>query len=156
MQTYDPFDELKRIQDRVDSIFGGQSPATGANMDMPGMDIRQHDIIVTVDMPPVDIRQQGSEIIVTVDMPGVDENDIDIDVMDDQVLEISAQEKNRKTGEEEAGFMRTERQYMYYCRSIMLPAPVDKSKTRSSYDNGVLEISMPVAHKTTAGEIAVS
>jgi HSP20 family protein len=88
-------------------------------------------------------------------MPGADENDIDIDILDDRILEISAQKKNERSGEE-AGSLRRERHFMYYCRSLLLPAPVDKSKTRSSYNNGVLEISIPLIDKTAAGEIAAS
>jgi HSP20 family molecular chaperone IbpA len=34
--------------------------------------------------------------------------------------------------------------------------PVDKTKAKASYNNGVLEISIPMAHKTSPGEIPVS
>lgn len=142
MGMYDPFDELKRIEERLASIFGGQSPM-GTNMNMPSMDIRQH----------------GNDIIVTADMPGVDRNDIQINVRDDRILEISAQKKTEtKAGEEKAGYLRQERKYMGYYRSITLPAPVDKSKAKASYNNGVLEITLPVMAKAEEkkGEIQVT
>ena len=127
MQNYDPFDELKRIEERIASIFGGQSPMTGTNMNTPSVDIMQH----------------GNEIIVTADMPGVDKNDIRINVRDDRTLEISAQKKMEKTEEGKAGFLRRERRYMGYYRSLMLPAPVDKTKAKAAYNNGVLAVALP-------------
>ena len=81
MQMYDPFDELKRIEERIASIFGGQFPVTGTNMNTPSVDIQQH----------------GNEIVVTADMPGVDKNDMQINVRDDRILEISAQKKIEKS-----------------------------------------------------------
>jgi HSP20 family protein len=158
IQAYDPFDELKRIQDRIDSKFGDQFAAAGMNMDVRDAGIRPQDgdITVTVDMPRVDIRRHGYDILLTVHMPGVDENDIDIDVQDDRILEISAQRKNEIAGEEQAGFLNPERQYRFYCRSIMLPAPVDRTKTKAGYNNGVLEISIPMIHGAWPGEVPVS
>jgi len=157
-QAYDPFDELKRIQDRIDTKFSGQFAATGANADMPGADIwpQDIDITVTVDMPRVEIRRQGYDIILTVDMPGVDENDIDIDVRDDRILEISARRENETAGEEKAGFLNPDRQYMYYCRSIVLPVPVDRTKVKTDYYNGVLEISIPMIRRMWPDEVPVS
>jgi HSP20 family molecular chaperone IbpA len=146
-QTYDPFDELARIQDRIDRMVGGQFPEAGR--DMPGLDARRQDsdIIVTVDMPGVDIRQQDSDVIVTVDMPGVVENDVRINVRDERILDILAQ-KNDGTGEEEADPSRRERRYMYYCRSLMLPLPVAMTKT--TCDNGVFVLTLSA--KLKAGE----
>ncbi len=139
---YDPFDELKRIEERIASIFGGQSPA-GTNMNMPSMDVRQH----------------GNDIVVTADMPGVDRGDIKIDVRDNRILEISAQKKTeQKAGEEKEGYLRQERRYMGYYRSITLPAEVDRSKAKASYNNGVLEITLPMMAKAEEkkGEIQVT
>jgi HSP20 family protein len=144
---YNPFDELKRIQDRIDSVYRDQFVAAGASAD------QDSDITVTVDLPRVSVRQQGDDIIMTLDMPGVDRNDIHIDVRDDRILEISA---HRKDKEEKAGFSCRPLKYMFYCRSLMLPAPVERATAKVSYSDGVLEISLPVVRKTTAGEAPVS
>jgi HSP20 family protein len=152
--THNPFDELKRIQDRIDSKYRDQFAAEVTSADIPDADMRPQDsdITVTVDLPRVSVRQQGNDIILTVDMPGVDESDIDIDVRDDRVLEISAR---RKTGEK-AGFLTRERHYMFFCRSIMLPAPVNEADVKAGYNDGVLEISIPVTRGMTPGEVPVS
>lgn len=127
MQNYDPFDELWRIQDRIGRIFG-QAPTAGTNMEMPS----------------VDIRQEGSDIVVTADLPGVDRKDIKIDVRDNNVLDISAQKVTESEEQEQTAYLRRERRYMGYARSLMLPAPVDKAKAKASYKDGVLTVTLPM------------
>jgi HSP20 family molecular chaperone IbpA len=142
-----PFDELMRIQDRVDCMVRGLVAVTEMNMDMLGMDIGQQDsdIIVTVDLPRLDFRQHDGDILVTADMPGADENDIDVNILDERVLEISSRKNSENAGEEEAGFSQRERRYMFYCRSIMLLAPV--TRTKATYDNGVLTLTLSAKRK---------
>jgi HSP20 family protein len=130
IQTYDPFDELWRIQDRISRIFG-QFPVVGSNLEMP----------------TVDIQQQGNDIIVTADLPGVDKKDIKIDVRDDNILDITAQKSMEKVEQSRTAYLRRERRYMGYARSIMLPAPVDKTRAKAAYNNGVLTVTLPMMQK---------
>jgi HSP20 family protein len=130
IQTYDPFDELRRIQDRIGGIFGA-FPTVGTNMEMP----------------TVDILQQGNDIIVTADLPGVDKNDIKIDVRNDNILDITAQKRTETVEQSRTAYLRRERRFMGYARSIMLPAPVDKTKAKATYNNGVLTVTLPMMQK---------
>lgn len=142
-QTWDPFDELRNIQDRIGRIFG-ESPAIGGGGRM-------------METPSVDIMERGNDIVVTADMPGVGKDDIRLDVRDGNILDISAEKKSEKK-EEGKGFVRHERSYTGYNRSVRLPAPVDKTKAKASYNNGVLEVVLPMAEKakTKANEIPIS
>jgi HSP20 family protein len=88
-------------------------------------------------------------------MPGMDKSDIRINVTDGNVLEISA-EKKAEAKKEEQGYIRRERMYNRYYRSIRLPVPVDKTKAKATYVNGVLEVTIPMIHKTAESEIPVS
>lgn len=146
-QEAGPFDELVRIQDRMDRMVSGLLAVTGMNMDMPGMDIGQpdSDITVTVDLPRVDIRQQDGDTLVTAEMPGADEKEINVDVLDERILEITARKKGEEAGEEEAGSSGPERRYVFYCRSIMLRAPV--AMTKATYDDGVLTLTLSAKKK---------
>jgi HSP20 family protein len=139
----DPFDELRRIQHRLGQMLRGRPEKM--EVMRPG----------TVTIPDVDVEERGNDIIVTADMPGVDKSDIRINVTEDNVLEISA-EKKAEEKKEEQGYIRHERSYSRYYRAIRLPVPVDKTKAKASYNNGVLEVSMPMIHKTSASEIPVS
>ena len=141
LQAWDPFDELRRIQDRIGRIFN-EYPAMTRNMQMP----------------TVDVQQRGNDIVVHADMPGVDKDDIRINVRDGNILEVSAEKKIEKEEKEKGGYIRNERAYTGYYRSIMLPAPVDKSKAQASYKDGVLTVTLPMISKPEekTSEIKVS
>lgn len=134
LQTWDPFEELHRIQDRINRMFGavGQMSTQG----MHGMEV-----------PSVDVVEHGNDVVVTADMPGLTKEDIKIDVTSDNVLEISGQKKAEKEQKERQGFVRHERSYMGFYRAIRLPAPVDKSKAKATYNNGVLNVTLPMTKK---------
>jgi HSP20 family protein len=136
-QAWDPFQELQRIQDRLNRVFGELAPSMQGRGGMQGMEI-----------PNVDVQEQNNEIIVTADVPGMDRNDIKLEITDNNVLEITAQKKSeKKEGEEAKGYLRHERSYMGFYRAIQLPAEVDKSKARATYNNGVLSVTMPISKK---------
>jgi HSP20 family protein len=134
-------DELRSIQHRLSKIMGE------LNIPMAG----ERDVQV----PHVDVREHGNEIIVTADMPGVSKEDIRIDVSEGNVLEISAERKT-ESRKEEKGYIRHERGFSKYYRSVSLPADVDKSKATATYNNGVLEITLPATRKREAHGIPIS
>jgi len=136
---WDPFEELRRMQQRMSRMMGemsGQPASPGESRE-------------AAEVPSVDVIERGNDVVVTADMPGVDKSDIRINVKDNNLLEISAEKKMEKE-EKEKGFIRHERAYDRYYRAIRLPAPVDKSKAKATYNNGVLEITLPMTQ--TAGE----
>jgi HSP20 family protein len=58
------------------------------------------------------------------------------------MLEISAEKKEEKE-EKEEGYIRRERSYRKFYRSIPLPAEVDRDKAEASLKDGVLKIEIP-------------
>jgi len=88
--------------------------------------------------PSVDIKDEEGKIVVAADIPGVEKGDITINVKGD-MLEITAEKKEEK----EEGYIRRERSYRIFYRSIPLPAEVDKDKAEASLKDGVLKIEMP-------------
>ncbi len=141
----DPMEELRRMQERMSRLFEELPEAFGRSLPAaPEM----------TQMPYVDVVDRDSDIVVTADLPGVDKNDIKINVRGD-VLEISAERKVEKE-EKEKGYLRHERSYNRFYRSIMLPAPVEKDKAKASFNNGVLEVTLPKAMRAEVSEIPVS
>ncbi|OPY26988.1 MAG: Small heat shock protein HSP16.5 [Methanocella sp. PtaU1.Bin125] len=142
-ESWDPFDELRRIQDRLGRIFS-EYPISGREGRM-------------METPSVDVMERGNDVIVTADMPGINKEDIRLEVREGNVLDISAEKKMEKK-EEEKGYVRHERSYTGYYRSIRLPSPVDKTKAKAIYNNGVLEVTLPMAEKPKAkvSEIPIS
>ncbi len=143
--TIDAFEEIRRMQERMTRLFEELPEALGSSSP-EGQG--------TTQMPYVDIINRDNDVVVTADMPGVDKNDIKINVRGD-TLEISAQRKTEQE-QKEQGYLRHERSVSKYYRSIRLPAPVDKDKAKASFNNGVLEITLPKTEKTEASTIPVS
>lgn len=138
---WDPYEELRKIEGRINRIMGG------SRGEMLGE--RQNE------MPNIDVREYDNNVIVTADMPGIDKSDIKINVRSGNILEISAQKKTEQEQKKE-GFIRHERGYTGYYRSITLPAPVDQSKANARYNNGVLEITLPMTKEARTSDIPVS
>ena len=90
--------------------------------------------------PSIDISEKEGKIVVAADMPGVEKEDITISIKGN-VLEIGA-EKKEETGEMEEGYIRRERGYMKFYRSVPLPAEVDAERVDATFKNGVLRIEM--------------
>ena len=78
--------------------------------------------------------------VIRAELPGLDpENDIEVTV-DGRTLTIRAERRHEDTGP-----YRSEFRYGSLARAVRLPARVDAADVTARYDNGVLEVSVPVA-----------
>ncbi len=142
---WDPIDELRRMQYRMSRLFE-EFPEYIESSQLPAPRDSQ--------VPYVDVIDRERDIVVTADLPGVDKNDIHISVKD-SVLEISAEKKVAEEREDE-GYLRRERGYSRFYRAIRLPTYVDESKAHASFNNGVLEITLPKAEKKAGSSIPIN
>ncbi|WP_240646080.1 Hsp20/alpha crystallin family protein [Georgenia sp. SYP-B2076] len=84
----------------------------------------------------------GDELVVRAEIPGVDpEKDIDVTV-DEGVLTISAQRKE-KTESKRGGGFRSEFRYGHFERQVRLPRGTSSDVIRATYRDGVLEVRLP-------------
>jgi HSP20 family protein len=142
--TWDPIDELRRMQYRMSRLFE-EFPEYIESSQLPASRESQ--------VPYVDVIDREKDIVVTADLPGVDKSDIHISVRD-STLEISAEKKSARENEDE-GYLRRERGYSRFYRAIRLPTPVDESAAHASFNNGVLEITLPKAQKKAGSNIPI-
>jgi HSP20 family protein len=85
--------------------------------------------------PLVDVVSTDDEVKVVAELPGVEKKDIKLHALDD-VLTISVDTTDRK-----------------YYKEIKLPAEVDPRGSKSSYKNGVLEVTLQkIRKRKTRGE----
>jgi HSP20 family protein len=150
---WDPFEELRRMQERMSRIFNELEPVFGERLALPGERgwLRPYEPYTLE--PFADVRETDKEVIVTVDLPGVDKKDINIEVQGD-VLEISA-EKKVEAEEERKGYIKRERAYSRFYKSVRLPTEVDETKAEATLNNGVLEIRLPKIKAVKARTIPV-
>ena len=92
--------------------------------------------------PAVEVTERDGKMIVHADLPGINEKDVKVEVTDDSL--IIQGERKREHEEQGKGFYRSERSYGTFYRSIPLPAGTNAGEARATFNNGVLEISIPV------------
>ncbi len=132
MRIFDPFEELKRMQERITRLLE---------------EFDRFSAIPTEVSVPVDIIDEEDKIKVIADLPGFSKEDIEI-YLEDGDLVIKA-ERKEEIEEKGKNYIRQERRFGEIYRRIALPEEVDAEKIKAKYNNGVLEIELP---KTTKKE----
>jgi HSP20 family protein len=92
--------------------------------------------------PQVDIHQRGENLVIRADLPGIKKDDVSVEI-DRNVLTIRGERKNEFEDESE-GLFRSERSYGSFQRSIPLPEGVTAESAQATFNNGVLEVRIPV------------
>jgi HSP20 family protein len=91
--------------------------------------------------PAVDITDEKDKLLVKADIPGMSKDQIEVSVHND-VLTIKGEKKQEKETKEK-DYVRTERFYGAFNRTLSLPTEVDGDKVKAIYKEGVLEIMLP-------------
>ncbi|MFD2827753.1 Hsp20/alpha crystallin family protein [Leeuwenhoekiella polynyae] len=98
---------------------------------------------IGVSIPAVNIIENEESFELAVAAPGKTKADFNIE-LDHDVLTISAQEsKESEKFEDKGKYTRREFSYSTFKRAFSLPETVNSAKINASYDNGVLNISIP-------------
>ena len=128
-----PFSLLGRLAEQMTSVFDEVS-GTG----------RSHGRALSGPLgwsPSIDVFHRGNELVVRGDLPGMRPEDINVDVSDDAVtLSGERQDEHR---DERNGVYRYERNYGSFYRTIPLPEGTITDQAKASFNNGVLEITIP-------------
>jgi HSP20 family protein len=142
LRRWDPFGELRRMQDNMDRLWRGfyandeGSPA-----------IEQWAI-------PLDVVEEGDNILVHASLPGVKPDDIDVTIEND-ILTVkghSTMEREHKNG----NYLMKERRTGSFHRSLRLPDTVDTEKASPHYENGVLTVALPKVEPKKAKKLTIN
>jgi len=103
--------------------------------------------------PAMNVWANEDGLIITAEVPGVKPEDIDISVVGD-TLTLSGSHKPDEL-KEDSRYHRQERGYGDFTRSIQLPFLVNVKKVEATFQNGVLNITMPRAEEDKPKKITV-
>jgi len=92
--------------------------------------------------PQMEVFRRGNDLVVRADLPGMRREDVQIEI-DGDVLTISG-ERRQASEDDREGFFRSERSYGQFYRAIPLPENVDASSVSASFNEGVLDITIPM------------
>jgi len=98
--------------------------------------------------PQIEVLHNKGQFMVRADLPGLTKDDVKVDVTDDMIT-ISGERKEEKE-EKREGFYRSERRYGSFYREIPLPEGAKTEDAAATFQNGVLEITIPAKKVETA------
>jgi HSP20 family protein len=102
----------------------------------------------------LDVSETDKAIKVTIDVPGYNPYDINVEIDDNNVLNISGETKEEKEEKDEK-FYRKERSSGHFLRSIALPSYIDADEATCKAKNGSLEIIIPKTEESGKKSIKV-
>ena len=144
LQRWDPFSDLRQMQNSMDRMWGRIGTNNGAateNGDFEAWAI------------PLDVTQNGDDTVIRASLPGVAPEDINVSI-EDNVLTIKGQTSSEHSEQDENYLMRERRTGSFH-RALRLPNTVDPNGATPIYDHGVLTITVPKAEAKKARQLTV-
>ena len=139
----DLFDQLDRLFDQWTGGFPFRRPATAGSAWSQAQ------------MIPVDQFREDEGLVIRAELPGIDpEKDVEVTVTDG-MLRIEAERREEERSEEE-GYVRRELRTGAFARILPLPDGVTEDDIKATYENGILEIHVPIPAPSPARKVPVS
>ncbi len=105
-------------------------------------------------VPRTTVAETESQYEVQVDLPGIKAEDLQVEMRGQQLWLVG----ERKQEKEEKGktYHRVEQEFGRFERVIPLPLPVDESKIKAQYHDGILKVTVPKSEAVRPKRISVS
>lgn len=121
---------LESLHREVDKLFGGFFGDLGFPSFKPGHTL-----------PKIDFKDAGAAYQLDAELPGVPAKDVEVSVANG-ILTVRG-ERNAEKEEKDANYIRVERSYGRFERSLGLPDDADETKISANSKDGVLTITVP-------------
>jgi len=147
MQSITTFEDMDRLFDE----FLSRNWLSPVHFNWPGKRLTRS--AFSGKLPNVDIVNREKEILVRAEIPGFDKKDLKVSMTENTVTIKGETSKEEK--EEKGDYYRREISKGSFSRVISLPCEVDYEKAKSSFHNGVLELTVPKAKEVKQHEIKI-
>jgi HSP20 family protein len=134
LARWEPFSELRSRFDRMLDELN---------------DSRQHERT-----PAIDVERENGNLVVRADVPGLKPEEVKIEVEGD-ILTVSGEHEERKE-EKDKHYLRRERRYGSFSRSMALPAGVDAKQIKAKTHDGVVEVTVPLPKETKKETVKIT
>jgi HSP20 family protein len=104
--------------------------------------------------PAIDVVRDDGHLVVRADLPGIKPEEVKIEVEDD-ILTISGEHEER-TDENDKDYVRRERRYGSFSRSLALPTGVDVKKITATTRDGVIEVTVPLPKEASKEPVRIT
>ena len=148
IQRWRPGDEFGEIERMMDAML--RNPLVAYRRPLTWWRIPTEEIGW---VPAVEIYEKADSLVARAELPGMKEEEIDVSVVGD-TLTISGERKAESEVKDE-DYYRCELCYGRFSRSIGLPAAVDPDNVEASFENGILEVTLPKVEKAKPKKVHV-
>ncbi|MEW6736060.1 MAG: Hsp20/alpha crystallin family protein [Acidobacteriota bacterium] len=121
--TLNPFQMMARFSEEMDKYFFGALKRAAWS-------------------PAVEVFERDNKYFVRTELPGLDKDNIKVEISDNTL--IIKGERKFEHEEKKEGFYRSERSYGSFYRSVPLPENSALDQAQATFNNGVLEFSVPI------------
>lgn len=140
---YDPFRELRNLQDEMTRLFTGVAPSGNREETLRGGWY-----------PSVDIWEDKENLFLEAELPGIKSEDVELSI-ENNVLTLRGERKFEKNAEGD-NYHRVERSYGSFTRSFTLPQTVSTEGVKAEFNEGLLRVTLPKREETKARKIEIS
>jgi HSP20 family protein len=140
---YDPFRELRTIQDEMTRLFTGLAPAG----------FERDDVRYGAWNPNVDIYEEKDNLVLEAELPGLKRDDFELTI-ENNIVTLKGDRKFEKKTEGD-NYHRVERSFGSFTRSFTLPQNVTADGAKADFDDGLLRVTFPKREETKAKKIEI-
>jgi HSP20 family protein len=137
LTRWDPFAELAELRSRFDHLFEDLTPGSSRTW-----------------TPAIDVVRNGDKLTIHADVPGIKPEEVKLEV-EDGVLTISGEHEETSKDEKEH-FVRRERRYGAFSRSMTLPKGVDAKKITATTHDGIVEVTVPLPVEAQKDKVTIT
>lgn len=131
-----PFTDFADMHDRLDRLIGEASGTRAPAL------------------PAIDMIRGDDQIIIKADMPGLSPADIKIRA-ENGILTISGEHEEVSATKEDR-YMRRERSYGSFSRSLTLPAGIDPDAIEATSKDGVMQVAIPLPKRQQKKSVEIT
>jgi HSP20 family protein len=104
--------------------------------------------------PAIDVVRDDGHLVVRADLPGIKAEEVKIEVEDD-ILSVSGEHQESKE-EKDKQYVRRERRYGSFSRSMPLPAGIDPKEIKANTRDGVVEVTIPLPEEAKKEAVKIT
>jgi HSP20 family protein len=136
LTRWEPFGELGDLRSRLDRMFDQLArPDRGWT-------------------PAIDVVRENGNLLLRANVPGIEPDEVKIEV-EDGVLTVSG-EHEENSEEKDADYVRRERSYGSFSRSLVLPSGVDAGAIKATTKDGVVEVTIPLPPAASKDKVTIT
>ena len=137
LTRWEPFAELAELRSRFDRLFDDW--------------LDGHERAWT---PAIDVVREDDHLVLRADLPGIKPEEVKLEVEDD-ILTVSGEHRESKE-EKDKHYVRRERRYGSFRRSMALPPGVEANSIKAKTHDGVVEVTIPLPKKAEKETVTIT